>query len=252
MTGMLRSALVQMRCEKGRVDANLGAIAAHIEAIDRNVDIVCFPEMSITGYVDPSRASVLGRDSLEVARFVALTGHFPVTAIAGFAEANPAGGPFITQVAAREGKVLGFYQKITIPDDEKDLFAPGAGVPVFSHPKVKFAIALCADIDSPRVFAEAAAQGARIVFLAAAPGLYGAQETRDWQAGYEWWRGECHTKLREYARENRIHIAVATQTGRTVDEDFPGGGYIFGPDGRCLAETSGWSEGVLYVNVPVG
>lgn len=122
---------------------------------------------------------------------------------------------------------------------------------IFVHPKAKTAVAVCADIDNPLVFAEAAGKGAHIVFLAAAPGLYGAQETRDWRAGYDWWRSECHTKLSKYARRNGIYIAAATQTGRTRDEDFPGGGYVFGPDGSCLAETIDWSEGVLYADIPL-
>ena len=43
------------------------------------------------------------------------------------------------------------------------------------------------------------------------------------------------TKLGRYARDDGVHIAVATQAGRTVDEDFPGGGYLFAPDGACIA-----------------
>jgi hypothetical protein len=64
-----------------------------------------------------------------------------------------------------------------------------------------------------------------VVFEVAAPGLYGEQATRDWRSGYEWWRGECHEYLSAYARDYGLWIAVATQAGRTVDEDFPGGEY---------------------------
>ena len=44
-------------------------------------------------------------------------------------------------------------------------------------------------------------------------------------------------------------MAVATQAGRTADEDFPGGGYVFGPSGACIAESGDWSEGMLLANV---
>ena len=66
-----------------------------------------------------------------------------------------------------------------------------------------------------------------------------------------WWRDECRSKLGGYARDNRVYIAVATQAGRTVDEDFPGGGYVFGPDGSCLSATPDWLEGVLYAIIPL-
>lgn len=247
-------ALVQMRCEKGAIEENLAAIQAHLrEAISRKVDIVCFPEMSITGYIDPTRQpeAILRLDGPEVARFVAMTARTQITALAGLVEANPNGKPFITQVVAREGTLLEGYRKRTIIDEEVAWFAPGSAVTVFAHPKAICGLAICADIENPTVFADNTRQGARIVFEAAAPGLYGAQATRNWQSGYDWWRGDCGTKLGQYARNNHIFIAVATQAGRTIDEDFPGGGYVFGPDGACLYETSDWSEGVLYATLAI-
>jgi predicted amidohydrolase len=243
-------ALVQMHCPKGEVERNLAAHAAHIEqARARGVDAICFPEMSITGYLDPARwpEAVLTLDALAVRRLIELTVGDEMIVLAGLVEQNPRGKPFITQVAARNGELIGVYRKITVIEDEEPWFAPGPGeVAVLPHTGGGLGLAICADIDNPDVFARLAAGGARIVFEAAAPGLYGAQEMRDWRSGWQWWRGECHEKLGRYAREHRIAIAVATQAGRTVDEDFPGGGYLFGPDGRCLAESEGWSPGVLY------
>jgi predicted amidohydrolase len=246
----MRLALVQMHCPKGEVERNLAAHAAHIEqARARGIDVICFPEMSITGYVDPARwpEAVLTLDALAVRRLIELTAGDEMVVLAGLVEQNPRGKPFITQIAARDGALIAVYRKITVIEDEEPWFAPGPGeTTVFPHESGGLGLAVCADIDNPDVFARLAADGARIVFEAAAPGLYGAQETRDWRSGWQWWRGECHEKLGRYAREHRIFIAVATQAGRTVDEDFPGGGYVFGPDGRCLAESEDWSPGVLY------
>lgn len=122
--------------------------------------------------------------------------------------------------------------------------------PIFDHQQTPFGLAICADIGSPQVFADSARQGAKIIFECAAPGLYGEQATRNWQSGFAWWRGACHANLGQYARDNGIYIAVATQAGRTVDEDFPGGGYLFAPDGACIAATADWAEGVLYATIP--
>lgn len=248
----IKIGLVQMRCEKGAIDGNLASIKAYLrEGVSRNVDIMCFPEMSITGYIDPTRCpeAMLHLNGPGVARFVEMTRELPITAIAGLVEANPQGKPFITQIVAHRGTLLGVYRKKTIVEDEVAWFAPGSTAAVFPHPKLVFGIAVCADIGNPDVFAENARLGARIVFEAAAPGLYGPQNTRNWQSGYEWWRNECRNKLGRYARENSIYIAVATQAGRTSDEDFPGGGYVFGPDGTCISTTLDWSEGVLYAAI---
>jgi predicted amidohydrolase len=209
--------------------------------------------MSITGYIDPTQRpeAILSVDSPEVARFARLTEGTNVTALAGIVETNSDGKPFITQLVASQGRLRGAYRKLTIVNDEVPWFTPGTDVPVFSHPKALYSLAICADIDNPEVFAAGARQGAQIIFEAAAPGLYGSQETRDWRSGHEWWRGESMTKLAQYARDNRVPIVVATQAGRTTDEDFPGGGFVFGPDGRCLAATPDWSAGVLYVTIPL-
>lgn len=282
-------ALVQMRCEKGAIDANLAAIAAYLRvARERGAEIVCFPEGSITGYVtatsDPD--ALVAADGPEVARFVALTRNTHLTALAGFVERNPVGLPYNTQIVAHDGQVLAVYRKVTIPDEDAQFYAPGTAAPsVWNHPLqlvppdvplvsrrpvmsapahfplssqgrgqgwgLPCGTAICADISNPAVFAQNASQGARLIFEAAAPGLYGEQATRDWRSGYEWWRDECYTKLGGYAREHGVTIAVATQAGRTRDEDFPGGGYVFGPDGACVAESGDWSEGVLYATVDI-
>ena len=252
---MLRIGLVQMRCPKGEVAQNLASIHACLqEAAARGGDILCFPEMSITGYIDPARRpdAVLHLDSPAVAQFVEMSGETGVTVLAGIVEANPAGKPLITQLVAAGGHLLGAYRTVTIDAEEAAWFAPGAAVTVLSHPTGLFGTAICADINNPSVFAENARRGARIVFAAAAPGLYGSQEGRDWQSGFAWWRGECHTQLGGSAREHGIYLAVATQAGRTVDEEVPGGGYIFAPDGSCIAETADGSPGVLYATLPLG
>ncbi len=248
----MKIALVQMRCEKAALEQNLAAHAAALEEAHReNVEIAAFPEMSLTGYTDPTRfpQAALELNGPEVRRFLALTRGLGLTALAGLIESNPSGRPYITQIAAREGRLLGFYRKQTIVDEEALWFSPGGEPPVFSHSGLPFGIAICADIKNEAVFAACARQGARLVFEVAAPGLYGEQATRNWRSGFEWWQGECRLHLRRWARRYGIWIAVATQAGRTCDEDFPGGGYVFTPQGECACATPGWEPGVLYVEL---
>lgn len=254
---MLRIALIQQVCEKAAVSANLDALSACLaEAEARRVDIAGFPEMNITGYADPTRYpnAVIRLDGPEMADFLRRTEAFSGTVLAGLIEANPGGKPFITQVAARRGRLLGAYRKVTIVDDEVQWFSPGdSGVPVFQNAGLTggltFGIAICADIHNPDVFAACAHQGARIIFELAAPGLYGDMAARNWASGYAWWEGECQHHLGGYARQHAVWIAAATQAGRTVDEDFPGGGYVFDPTGQRVHATRDWSPGVEYVAI---
>ncbi len=249
---MLRIGLVQMTCEKAACAQNLQAMAgvlARAQTLDMN--IVGFPEMNITGYADPLRypQAVVRLDGPEVQQFLALTAGRKPTVLAGLIEENTAGKPFITQAVGHDGQLLGCYRKRTIKDEETRWFSAGDAVPVFECNGLKYGISICADISNESVFADCARQGARIVFELAAPGLYGEQENRNWQTGFEWWRDECRNYLSRYARMYGLWIAVATQAGRTVDEDFPGGGYVFAPDGQRLFATPDWSAGEVFLEL---
>ncbi len=250
---MIKIGLIQMRCEKAAMAENLASTARYLDqAVARGVDIVGFPEMSITGYADPSKQpeAIARLDGPEVAQVLEMTKGHAVTVLAGLIEQNPQGKPFITQIAARDGELLGFYRKRTIKGEEADWFSPGEDtVLVLPHGDLTFGVAICADIGNQEVFGDCARQGAQIVFELAAPGLYGEQATRNWRSGFEWWEGECQKHLSHYAQEYGIWVAVATQAGRTVDEDFPGGGYVFAPDGRRVYATVDWSVGAVYVEI---
>jgi predicted amidohydrolase len=249
----MKISLVQMRCPKGQIQENLTEIARYTrEANAQRADLICFPEMSITGYIDPTRnpEAVVALTSDVVEQFCGLTRGTRLTAMAGIVETNPGGKPFITQIVAREGELQGYYRKIHVAEDE-GAFAPGDAMPLFKHHSTAFGVAICADVGHGDLFATYADQGAVMVFVAAAPGLYGSQETRDWSSGFNWWRDECQRHLSKFASAGNLYIAVATQAGRTADEDFPGGGYVFGPAGNRLAATTDWSEGVLYAEVDI-
>lgn len=251
---MLKIGLVQMRCEKGAVEENMAGIAGHMaEAAGQGVEIIGFPEMSLTGYADPTQYphAVIQLDGPELGRLLEITRSIPITALVGLIEGRAEAKPYITHVAIREGRLLGHYRKVTIQEDEVNWFSPGETVPVFKHGDLTFGIAICADISNEQVFAACARQGASLVFELAAPGLYGEQATRNWQSGFAWWEGECQDHLSRYARQYGLWIAVATQAGRTVDEDFPGGGYLFNPAGQRLYATPDWSPGVVYLELPL-
>lgn len=246
-------ALVQMNSEKAQLDLNLQRMERYIEESKTNgADFVCFPEMNLTGYIDPAQSpeAVLTLDHPAIDEVVRLSKRYAVCVIAGFVEYNPDGKPYITQFVAHNGNLMGHYRKKTIKDEEAAWFSPGDGQPIFCVSGLNFGLAVCADIDDPLIFADSARQGATVVFESAAPGLYGEQATRNWSTGFHWWRTHCIEKLGTYAADYKLYIAVATQAGRTVDEDFPGGGYLFDPNGACTAETGDWSEGILYVRVP--
>jgi predicted amidohydrolase len=250
----LKLALAQMLCAKGAWAANLARVAEHMaRARAAECDIIVFPEMSLSGYCDPALFphAVQPRDSPWVRQFVDLTRQHAIAASAGFIEHNPAGKPFITQVLAQHGQIVGMYRKVHVVEEEAAWFSGGEETPVFTlataDGPVCCALAVCADSDRPDLFAAFAAHGAQIVLHSSAPGLYGPRRTdpASWQRGFDWYCGHLGAQLPLWARANGLFIAVATQTGATVDEDFPGGSFVWGPDGACLAATPDYAETLL-------
>ncbi|MEO8289242.1 MAG: carbon-nitrogen hydrolase family protein [Chloroflexota bacterium] len=245
--------LAQMRSEKGDWAGNLERVEEYMaQARDEGCEIVVFPEMSLSGYCDPAKFpdAVGTLESPWVRHFVELTGKYRMVASAGFIEANGRQKPFITQVLARDGRIIGVYRKRHIVDEEAEWFSAGESTPVFdvglNGGRIRLALAICADSDNPQIFADAARGGAQVVLHSSAPGLYERREDEaGWRSGFDWYKSHLGERLPLYAREHGLYIAVATQTGATVDEDFPGGSFVFGPDGECLPGSENWDEMLL-------
>jgi len=253
----LRIALAQIRSEKGDWPGNLERAERYMaQARAQGCDIIVFPEMYLSGYCDPATFpdAIQPLNSEWIEKFVELTTKYSVAASAGFIEANPDGKPFIAQVLAQDGHMVGAYRKRHVVDEEADWFSPGDYTPVFmlklAEGEVACALAVCADSDNPAVFRDAWLGGAQIVLHSSAPGLYGRRtDEASWQAGFDWYKAYLAERLPAYARDYGLYIAVATQTGATVDEDFPGGSFIFGPDGECLAASPDYKEMLLVHDI---
>ena len=244
----MKLALVQMRCEKAAIGDNVRRMETFLNRAENlSADIICFPEMNITGYVTPRKfpGAVIGWGDPRLDPLFAWSEGSPASIIAGITERNSDGMPFVSQSVIRGGKVVGSYRKINIAADEAMMFSSGSEVLVSEHGGVKFGVLTCADQDREDLFALCAGKGARLVLLPSAPGLFGAQARRNWRSGYEWWRETCRNGIGSYAKRLGIWTASTSQAGRTIDEDFPGGGYIFDDHGRMVVETEDWSEGMI-------
>lgn len=257
MSKNIRIALVQMQCEKNGIVKNLQKIERYINlAAEARADIICFPEMSITGYTNSEKHPRIAQhtDSQAMQKFYSFTKNKSLIAIAGFIEKNDDGRPFISQVVTASGRLVGVYRKRNIVPNEKKCFAKSSNVPIFiTKNGIKFGISICADIKKEESFRDAAQLGAKIVFHASAPGLYGKRcKTHDnWISGYRWWQKECYKYLSKYAKKNKIYIASTAQCCSTIDEDFPGGMYVFSPNGNCICQSNSYSESSLICEIPI-
>jgi predicted amidohydrolase len=250
----VRVLLAAVRCEKGDVEGNL---ASHLRLLDAaasaGCDLALFPEMSLTGSVDPAtQAQRLTRlDDPAVATLARASGETGVGVCFGIAERSPAGDPYITQIFAADGRVAGVQRKRHLGAGEEGFTAATASH-VFEHAGARFGIAICAEAGYDAPFDAATAGGAPLVLFPAAPGLDGRRtDEASWQAGFSWWEGCAFGDARRHARRTGLWIALAGQAGSTEDEDFPGLAALVAPDGGVAVRLPDWREGTLTVDIPL-
>jgi predicted amidohydrolase len=250
----MRTLLAAVRWEKGNVGANLGR---HLEiltdAVAARCDLAVFPEMSLTGSVDPAAAPgrLMALDDPAIGALVAASADSGIAACFGIAERGPGGEAYITQIFAAGGRLTGVQRKRHLGDGEES-FTPATADAVFDHAGTRLGVAICAEAGFDAPFDSAAAAGARLVLFPAAPGLYGRRtDEASWQAGFSWWEGCSLGDARRHARRLGLWIALAGQAGATEDEDFPGLAALVSPDGDVSARLPDWREATLIVDIAV-
>ena len=250
----MRLLLAAITCAKGDLDANL---ATHLDVLDEarraRCDLVLFPEMSLTGSVDPRTHAedLIDLDHPAVRPLAAGTRAARVSAVFGIAEAHPE-GPWITQVHAVEGRVFGEQRKRHLGDGEEG-YRAATETAVQGLGAARFGVAICAESAVDEPWDASAAAGADLHLFAAAPGLTGRRtDPAGWAAGLAWWEGAGLADAQRHARRLGTWVALATQAGSTHDEDFPGVAALVDPNGAVVARLPDERPGTLVVDVPVG
>jgi predicted amidohydrolase len=248
----VRVLLTAVKCDKGDPVVNL---ARHVRLLEvaklAGCRLVVFPEMSLSGSVDPEqypeRALALGHPI--VGLLVEATRGGPA-ALFGIAEAAADGLFLITQLLASDGELRGAYRKRHLGEGE-EAFSIGVSRAVFDFNDGPIGVAICAESGVDEAFDDAADAGANVSFLCSAPGLHGRRFDDAARAeGFAWWLDKGLGDAQRHARRRGLWIAMSTQAGATVDEDFPGLAALVNPAGEVVARLPDWSEGELVVEVP--
>jgi predicted amidohydrolase len=239
----IRIAAVMMNCPLGRTRDNLDRLAAWVAAAKkRGVDLICFPEMNITGYstrfdIKDSAQSVPGPISqtiLDTAR------EFKMAILAGLAEKDAKGRVFACHLVANPQGRVGTYRKIHIAPPERRIFSPGAGIPLFEFKGVKFGIQLCYDTHFPELSIRMATDGADIIFMPhASPRGTPAEKFDSWMR---------HLPARAF--DNSLYVVACNQTGENQNGlRFPGIIVILDPSGRIIKKDIGEKEKMVIADL---
>jgi predicted amidohydrolase len=70
------------------------------------------------------------------------------------------------------------------------------------------------------------------------------------RAGFEWWSEHGLGNAIRNAKRLNVPVAMATQAGATVDEDFPGLAALVSAGGKVVQQTPDWDPADLIVEIP--
>jgi predicted amidohydrolase/ADP-ribose pyrophosphatase YjhB (NUDIX family) len=246
----MRILLAALNAQKGDLAGNLARHLAALEQARANgCHLAVFPELSLTGSVDPGRhpERALAVDAEPVRALLEGTWRTGVAAVFGIAER--AGPAFhITQVYGHDGRLGGVYRKRHLGEGEEG-YRTGDGAGVFRLGGARFGVTLCAEGEVDFPWTDAVAGGAAVVLFCSAPGLHGRRtDERGWRDGHAWWLSAGLGDAVGHARRLGVPVAMTTQAGATEDEDFPGLAALVSATGE-VARLPDWRPGSLVVDV---
>ncbi len=236
----LKVAAVCMNAAPGKVEKNLARIQAFVrEASQEGADMVCFPELSVTGYTLKNPRDIYKELDSDQAmdRLIRMAIDAQMVLIAGLIENSEGTGPFITQVVAGPGGLIGLYRKTHLSPHEKAIYQPGQEIEIYSHKNTSFGVQLCYEAHFPEISTVMALMGADILFIPhASPRGDGEGKLNSWLR---------HLTARAF--DNGIFVVACNQVGKTDEGfSFPGAAVVLGPNGQELAKQTGEEETILY------
>jgi NAD+ synthase (glutamine-hydrolysing) len=237
-----RIALGQLNLTVGDLAGNVEKMAAAAaRAAEAGAELVCFPELSITGY--PPEDLVLRpefvRDNLAALDELAAKTTDACPVIAGFVDRTDRG---LHNAAAylAGGEVRVRYHKIVLPNygvfDEKRYFVPGDRSEQVSVGGISVGLSVCEDAwQSEGPFADY--RGVPLVTNI---------------NGSPYHRRKLEERLgvlRDRAREFGGWIAYVNAVGGQDEIVFDGGSLVMGPDGEVACRAAMFEEDLLIVDV---
>ena len=240
---VLRVGMVQINCTVGDLQGNAKKVIQYLHiARKMGVDLICFPELSITGY--PPEDLLLKPQFIED-NIKALKKIIPesggLIAIVGFVDKN--GEVYNAAAVIHNRKLVDVYHKSNLPNygvfDELRYFQPGEIPSVYSSGDFVFGVNICEDIWYPEGPAKAQAligEAELIVNINASP-----YHMDKWK--------EREKMLSTRASDNRVFILYNNLVGGQDELVFDGMGMIFDPEGKTICRGKQFEEDFIIADL---
>jgi NAD+ synthase (glutamine-hydrolysing) len=228
----------------GDLDGNAAKVLEYLgRARELGVDLLSFPEMTITGY--PPEDLLLRpqfiRDNLAVLERV-VEGCQGIAAVVGFVDQKE--DTHNAAAIIHDGRLLDVYHKQFLPNygvfDENRYFQAGTRCPVYVVAGIGVGVSICEDIwypdDPTRAQAQAGAQV--IINISGSPYHMGKRRFREHMLA---------TRAGDYA----VFVCYTNQVGGQDELVFDGASMVVSPWGEVLAQAAAFEEELLICDLDV-
>lgn len=225
MKNDIKIAVAQFSPVNGDVESNINKHIALIKlAINESVDVIIFPELSLTGY-ELYLSKNLGFDRKDKRLFVFqnLSDKYKINIIIGAPIFNEVGDIEIGLFIIRPYTTITHYSKMHLHEGETKFFSPGKREIIFDCKGTFIGLAICADITKDTHPYNIASKGASIYLCSMLITSNGYDED---------------TKImRDYATKHKLVVAMANFSGDTGGWKAIGKSAIWDSNGTLLAEA---------------
>jgi NAD+ synthase (glutamine-hydrolysing) len=238
----LRLGLAQINTTIGDLEGNAAKVLEYVErARAQGVDLVSFPELTITGY--PPEDLLLRPQFIEdnVATLKRVVeGCRGITAVVGFVDSNE--DIYNAAAVIHDGRLVDVYHKHFLPNygvfDENRYFQTGDRFPVYVIAGVGVGVSVCEDIwypgDPTRAQAQAGAQV--IININGSPYHMGKRLFREQMLA---------TRASDYA----VFVCYTNQVGGQDELVFDGASMVLSPWGELLTRAAAFQEELLVYDL---
>ncbi|MGV7220806.1 MAG: NAD+ synthase [Nitrospinales bacterium] len=245
-TKNVRVAIAQVNTIVGDFKYNSRLIASYLgKAQKAQVDIILFPELSLTGY--PPEDLLLKKDFVienqkQLKSLIIKTKN--ITALIGYAEKNK-DGLYNSMAVISNGKLVDSYRKMVLPNygvfDEHRYFKAGSTPCRLVKNGIVYALSICEDLwveDGPAKILCSEGDADIILNISASPFYKGKDKKR-------------LGMIRERAKKYKATVVWANLIGGQDELLFDGHSLIVSPDGSIMARGNAFEEELLVLDIPI-
>jgi predicted amidohydrolase len=244
----LRVAIAQISPALGDIDRNLETHLSYIqEAAGDQVQLLLFPELSLTGYnLGPRNIEVaLWRNSPPILRLAQTAGEMYV--VMGFVEEGSAAQFYNSCAVVHQGEVVYIHRKLNLATygqlEEGKYYGTGRYVETFLiSPPWRGSVLICADLWNPALAYLAALHGSTLLLAPTSSSVDSVSSEFSNLRGWD-------LATRYYAMIYGMPILMANRVGSEGRMKFWGGSQVIDPFGNPLVSADNESEQLIVAEL---